>query len=154
MSEQTPAYRPVPNSRGPRRAFALTVGLREGYGPTGKTHSREEAVEAALAWMKGRAASGLPFITGAVSAPSEVVYAWPEGPGQAGGGHEPVVRFEGEVSPLYGAHLHDEEVVTMLEELAATLGSALGQTRVYASFKEEVWILQREEASTPTGETV
>ena len=139
----------VSGSRGTRRSFTITCGLQEGYGE-GKNHPFEEAVEIALGWMKGKAATGQPFLTGTV-ATGEVVYAWPDGQGKAGGGHEPAAIVTGEVSPLYNAAMTDEEAAALLKDLATNLGSALGQTRVYVAYRDEIWILQAEDKTTPTG---
>ena len=146
-------YKIVCGSRGPKRSFVVTVGLREGYGSDAVAHPIDAAVEAAMEWMKARASHGQSFLTGTVTS-GEVVYAWPEAPGQAGGGHEPTAIFSGEVSPLYAGHLSDEEVEVMLNELASHLGQILGQTRVYVAYRDETWVLQAEETATPTGETV
>jgi len=146
-------YKTVAGSLGTRRSFAVTCGLAAGYGAAAKIHQASEAVEASLSWMKARAAAGLPFLTGSVTT-GQVVYAWPNGPGQAGGGFEPVARFEGEVSPLYNAAMTDEEAIEILNNLASHLGTAFGQTRVYVVYCGKIWVLQAEEAATPTGETV
>jgi hypothetical protein len=140
----------VSGSRGTKKTFSIICGLREGYGEGKKLHSQDEAVEIALVWMKEKAATGKPFLTGTFSS-GQVVYAWPEGEGKAGGGTEPVAVFSGEVSPLYNAGMTDPEVVQLLNELAGRLGNALGQTRVYVAYRDEIWILQAEESSTPTG---
>lgn len=136
-----------------RRSFSITCGLQEGYGPSGKLHTVEEGIQAAMAWMKSKAAASKSFLTGTFGT-GEVVYAWSEGPGKAGGGHEPVLEFHGEVSPIYSADLTDEEAKNLLQELASELGSAMSQTRVYLSYREEAWIIQAEQTVTPTGETV
>lgn len=140
----------VENSIGTRRAFTITVGTQEGYGDSAKKHTLAEVVGAAKSWMMQKAASGKSFVTGFFTS-GEVVYAWPEGEGKAGGGSEPNATFQGEVTPLYGAHLTDEEVKVLLNDLASHLGEKLGQTRVYVRYREEVWILQAEDQTTPTG---
>lgn len=146
-------YQTIKGSEGPRKSFQITAGLREGYGPTGKTHTMEAAVEAVLENLKARAAAGLPYLTGTVTT-GEVVYAWPEGAGKAGGGHEPVALYQGEVNPLYNRDLLDrpEAVREILNALAAELGSALGQTRVYVAYDGDMWILEKEKGETPTGD--
>ena len=137
-----------------RRSFAITLGLSEGYGTSAKLHTREVVVQAALSYMKAKAADGQPYLTGTVSAVGTVVYAWPEGPGKSGGGTESNVVFAGEVSVLYNADTSDDEVKSMLDEFASNLGSVLGQTRVYVAYCGETWVLQAEQTETPTGETV
>lgn len=146
-------YQEVAGSRGPRQQFTVTCGLQEGYGPSGRLHALTEATEVVFGELKAAAAEGRPYLTGTILA-GEVVYAWPEGPGQAGGGHEPVVVYSGEVNPLYNADLLDDRdaVVEILNALAAALGAALGQTRIYLAYDGELWVLEREAASTPTGD--
>jgi hypothetical protein len=146
-------YRVVKGSRGEARCFSVTVGLKEGYGESSTVHTVEEAVSYLENYLKMRAANGEPFLTGVVSE-GIVVYAWPEGPGQAESGHEAEIIFSGEVTPLYLSNLSDTEVENFLNDLASFLGEKLGQTRIYLRYKSEVWILQREDSETPTGETV
>jgi cell wall assembly regulator SMI1 len=66
-----------------RRSFAITLGLQEGYGPTGTTHTAADVVAAAAEWMKTKAAAGLNFLTGTVSGEGTVVYAYPDAPSRA-----------------------------------------------------------------------
>lgn len=145
-------YKIVTGSQGPKKSFAVTCGLRVGYDATAVTHTTEDAVGAVLENLKSRAAAGLPYLTGTVTT-GEVVYAWPEGPGKAGGGHEPTIQYNGEVNPLYNKDLLDrpEAVGEILNELGAALGAALGQTRVYMAYDGQMWILEKEKEVTPTG---
>ncbi len=140
-------------SRGERREFKITVGLAEGYGPTARLHTADEAISVVETYLKKRAAAGESYLTGTITT-GQVVYAWPEGPGKAGSGHEAVTVYSGEVSPLYNSGLSDELIRKMLDEMAAEIGGQLGQTRVYVAYRDEIWILQREETATPTGESV
>ena len=146
-------FKMVENSRGRAPRFAITLGLAEGYGSSTKTHSADEVVGLVEAHLKECAASGRSFLTGSVTTGS-VVYAWPEGHGKAGGGHEPQGTYSGEVNPLYNSAVTAEEIGEFLNGLASVLGSALGQTRVYVVFDGDLWILQSEDSATPTGETV
>ncbi len=146
-------YKVVEGSRGEAPRFDITCGLQEGYGPNAKLHSADEVVSLVEAYLKECAASGRPYLTGSVTA-GAVVYAWPEGEGKAGGGHEPQATYGGEKNPLYNASVTDEQVTGFLNGLASVLGAALGQTRVYVAYNGDMWILQREDAATPTGETV
>src|SRR5437868_5021876 len=41
------SFRLLPASEGPRREFKITLGLRAGYGPAGRTYDLEEAVDGA-----------------------------------------------------------------------------------------------------------
>ncbi len=147
------AYKVVAGSRGIAPRFAITVGLQEGYGPNAKLHTSDEVIGLVLEYLKGCAATGKPYLTGSVTT-GTVVYAWPEGGGKAGGGYEQQVTYSGEKNPLYNVAMTNEEVTNFLNGLASTLGSALGQTRVYVAYDGDMWILQREESVTPTGETV
>jgi hypothetical protein len=144
-------YTEVAGSRGLAPRFSVTVGLQEGYGPDGILHTEAEVAELVWAHLKAAAAAGKPFLTGAVSG-GTLVYAWPEGPGAAGGGSEPQAVYSGNINPLYNADMSDEDIRAFLSGLAAELGTALGQTRVYVEFDREIWILQAEEKETPTGE--
>ncbi len=138
---------------GVRRSFELAVGLRQGYGDSAVTHTVAEVVDLVVDHLKSRVAAGKVYLTGTVVL-GEVAYAWPEGPGKAGGGHEPIALYQGEVSPLYNAETTDEEAVQILTDLAGHLAEALGQTRVYLVYRETVTVFQMEDTVTPTGETV
>jgi len=133
--------------------FSVTVGLQEGYGLNAKQHSADEVVGFIEAHLKKCAAESRPFLTGMVVT-GQVVYAWSEGPGKAGSGHEPAAVFSGEKSPLYNSEMSEEDAEKFLNGLASELGSVLGQTRVYVVYNSNMWILQAEKSSTPTGETV
>jgi len=146
-------YKMVEGSSGEARSFAITVGLQEGYGSTGKTHNMEEVVSLIESYLKKLAVDGKPFLTGIITS-GTVVYAWPEGTGKAEGGHEPQVVFSGEVTPLYLSSLSDKEVEGFLNDLASFLGEKLGQTRIYLRYKVKAWILQWEGSKTPTGEKI
>jgi hypothetical protein len=146
-------YKEVVGSRGPRRDFKITWGLSEGYAPHTKIHSVEEVISFVEEHLKTRAAKGMSYLTGSITT-GVVVYAWPDGKGQAGGGHEPVVMYGGEVSHLYNSGLSDDVVRFLLDEMAIEIGRKLGQNRVYVAYRDEVWVFQKEEETTPTGETV
>jgi hypothetical protein len=113
----------------PADGFKITVGLKEGYGESGTLHSVDSISHLIPA--------------NATTREGVVCYAWPEGPGKAGGGHEEQVIIEGD-------GLNENEV----NELAAELAARTGQTRVYVCFNAETWIIQAEGKETPTGETV
>lgn len=133
--------------------FAITCGLQEGYGPDAKLHTTDEVVNLVEAHLKECAASNKIYLTGSITT-GTIVYAWPEGEGKSGGGHEPQVTYSGEKNPLYNSSVTDEQVAEFLNGLASVLGAALGQIRVYVAYNGDMWILQREGAATPTGETV
>lgn len=143
----------VVNSQGVAPRFAITVGLQEGYGSSAKLHSVDEVVCLVEAHLKECAANGRPFLTGSVTT-GVVVYAWSEGPGKSGGGHEPNAVYGGEINPLYNSGMKPEDVEEFLNDLASRLGATLGQTRVYVAFNGGMWILQQEDTGTPTGERI
>ena len=53
-------YIVVAGSDGPRRAFRISVGLREGWDAEGRVFDVSEAVRTAHAWMRRRVEAGLP----------------------------------------------------------------------------------------------
>jgi hypothetical protein len=133
-------YTVVDGSRGPRRDFRITVGLREGWDVEGRVYDVSEAVRTARAWMSRRVGAGLPALSG-MFARAEVTYAWPRPDGSAGSDREPVAVFTGEAVHAYLGHLSDQEIEAMLNELAVELGAALGQERLYVAFRDKTWIL-------------
>ena len=133
-------YKVVEDSRGPRRDFRITVGLREGWDDEGRVYDVSEAVRTARAWMIRRVTKGLPALSGMFTR-AEVTYAWPRPDGTAGSDREPVAIFIGEAVHAYLGHLSDQEIEALLNELAAELGAALGQERMYVSFCDRTWIL-------------
>jgi hypothetical protein len=133
-------YRIVPGSRGPRRDFRITVGLREGWDPEGRVFDVSEAVRTARRWMRARVEAGKPALSGMFTR-AEVTYAWPKEGGGAGSDREPVAIFTGEAVHAYLGHLPDDEIEAMLNDLAVELGTALGQERLYVAFCDRTWIL-------------
>jgi hypothetical protein len=148
-SAATPArnYVVVPDSKGPRRDFRITVGLREGWDAEGRVFDVSEAVRTARAWMKRRVESGLPALSG-MFARAEVTYAWPRADGTVGSDREPVALFTGEAVHAYLGHLSDDAIEAMLNELAIELGTALGQERIYVAFVDRTWILDAGDEAT------
>jgi hypothetical protein len=133
-------YAVVGGSRGPRRDFRITVGLREGWDSEGRVYDVSEAVRTARAWMHRRVRANLPALSGMFTR-AEVTYAWPREDGSAGSDREPVAVFTGEAVHAYLGHLPDFEIEVMLNELAMELGAALGQERLYVAFCDRTWIL-------------
>jgi len=133
-------YVVVAGSRGPRRDFRITVGLREGWDEEGRVYDISEAVRTARSWMRRRVEAGLPALSGMFTR-AEVTYAWPRPDGSAGSGREPVAVFTGEALHAYLGLLPDPEIEAMLNELAVELGATLGQERIYVAFCGETWIL-------------
>jgi len=106
-----------------------------------------EAVRTARAWMKRRVEAGQPALSGMVTR-AEVTYAWPRTDGTVGSDREPVAEFTGEAVHAYLGQLPDADIEAMLNELAAELGAALGQERIYIAFSDRTWILEAEERAT------
>jgi hypothetical protein len=142
-------YVVVPGSRGVRRDFRISVGLREGWDAEGRVFDVSEAARTARAWMKRRVEAGLPALSG-MFARAEVTYAWPRPDGSVGSDREPVALFTGEAVHAYLGQLPDAAIEAMLNELAAELGAALGQERIYVAFGERTWILDAENRAIPT----
>ena len=133
-------YALVPDSRGPRRDFRISVGLREGWDAEGRVFDISEAVRTARGWMKRRVEAGEPALSGMFTR-AEVTYAWPRPDGSVGSDREPVALFTGEAVHAYLGHLPDAAIEAMLNDLASELGAALGQERIYVAFCERTWIL-------------
>jgi len=133
-------YALVEGSRGPRRDFRITVGLREGWDAEGRVYDVSEAVRTARAWMSRRVSAGRPALSGMFTR-AEVTYAWPRPDGSTGSDREPVAVFTGEAVHAYLGHLPDQDIEAMLNELAVELGAALGQERLYVAFCDQTWIL-------------
>jgi hypothetical protein len=149
VNEAGPAREPLPRredfvivagSRGPRRDFRITIGLREGWDPEGRVFDISEAVRTAKSWMKRRTEAGMPALSGMFTR-AEVTYAWPRPDGTVGSDREPVAIFAGEAVHAYLGHLPDEVIEAMLNELAIELALALGQERIYVAFCDRTWIL-------------
>lgn len=114
----------------PTTGYKVTCGLKEGYGESGTLHS----VQSIMPLIPAEAAVQI----------GVVCYAWPKSQwGEAGCGSEPQAIIEGE-------GLDEDQV----NNLAAVLGAATGQTRVYVAFGDQTWILQADQTETPTGEKV
>jgi hypothetical protein len=137
-------YVVVEGSRGLRRDFRITVGLREGWDEDGRVYDISEAVRTARAWMRRKVETGMPALSGMFTR-AEVTYAWPRADGSAGSGREPVAVFTGEAVHAYLGQLPDQEIETMLNELAVELGAALSQERIYVAFCDRTWILDASE---------
>lgn len=140
--ERTPAVTDL------RRQFQVTVGLHPGYGQEcagpAVADLRHRVLAAHGMWMAQRIKDDEPYLTG-VFTDVLVGYAWP----RPETGQEPVQRLEpglvfaGEVSVLYAAHVVDEQVAEMLDELAGRLAEAASQERAYVAYRDRTWCLDR-----------
>ena len=137
-------YTRIKNSFGEKLSFSITVGFREGYGggvvpAQDHSYDRFELITVLGKWMQKRASNNQPFLTGIVSEVQEVVYSH-----AAHFFSEPVVTFSGEVSHLYFPKDQINSVPDILDEIASVLGEAMNQTRVYVSYCDKNWIIQKE----------
>ena len=133
----------VPGSRGPRRDFQISVGLREGWDPDGRVFDVSEAVRTARSWMRRRVEAGQPTLSGMFTR-GEVTYAWSRPDGTAGSDREPIALFTGEAVHASLGHLPDSAIEAMLNDLGTELGAALGQERIHVAFADRTWILDAE----------
>jgi hypothetical protein len=144
------SYKVLQDSKGRAPRFSITVGLREGYGPSAEVHDVGEVVVRVEKYLRDCSLVSRSFLTGLVTA-GTVVYAWPGLKG--GSANEPVAVYSGEVNPLYNSSMCREDIEKFLNGLAEVLGVYLKQTRVYVAFDGDMWILQEECSATPAGET-
>jgi len=137
-------YKIIPESNGRKLSFSITVGLQEGYGPTGTIHEPDELLEVIEGWMQYRLANHQHFVTGILSDPKTVVYAYmyENTPVSA---TEPVITFSGEISNLYNQELITNIHVARetVNDLASLLGKTTNQSRVYVSLGDGTWILEK-----------
>jgi hypothetical protein len=135
------SFRLLPASEGPRREFKITLGLRAGYGPSGRIYDLEEAVRTAHRWMTERAARGAPFLSGMFTRLESALLD----PGGGDASHrEPVAIFTGEVLPQFAGDLEDGTVRKLLDELAEEMGRTLEQEEVHIAYSGRTWTLTAE----------
>lgn len=132
------AYNDVRGSLGPRREFKITLGLRAGYGPSGRIYDLEEAVRAAHDWMIRRAQRNQTFLTGMFTR-GEVLYAR----SRLHSDREPVAIFSGEALPQAARELDDIKVEALLNELAVEMARTLDQEEVQIAYRDRTWTLRR-----------
>lgn len=133
----------------PRRSFKLTVGLDPGYshGTGAATDTTYEiryrqAGEAIRGWLASQSSSGRPFLNGTLTR-GLCLYTRPVGPRGPGRAYaDEVAVFEGEVSPVHLAATPDAEIEFALLDLARYLCDKCEQVRVYAAYRDQVWVVQ------------
>ena len=125
-----------------RRPFRIVVGLRNVTMQTPKA-----AIRIIHNWMKFRAESSQPFLTGAVSIET-LVYTW-KGAENGADDPEPAIVFQGDVSVIQNHDLPDCEVINLLNVLGELLGLGLCQPYVHVSYREGTWILRVEDQTSP-----
>lgn len=144
-------YKRVITSDSRKRSFSLTIGLKEGYEIHNYVFAFEDVMEIISDWQRKKVENDLPYLTGTLLK-AAILYAWKNELGKGESGNEPVVLYQGEVSPIYHADLSDNEVISLLEDLASVLGTKLSQTRVYITYREEIWILQQQGTTSSRGD--
>lgn len=131
------------SAQGERRTFTITTALGEGYDPT-RIHHPEVAYSATKEWLRQRRATGAIALSGFFTE-ATVLYVRENEQGQLVDGYEPALRFWGEVSLRRLADVPDEEIILVLNDLADTLGEALGQEDVTVSYRDLAWVRSRVE---------
>lgn len=122
------------------RSFRLTIGLIEGYAGE-KLHTQKEVGEIVADWLLNQRRNHRPYLPGSIVA-STMYYYGRESKKLI---TEPVVFYEGDVSPEYNSGLTNGEVISALQELAEILANKLNQTRIYLRYNGIIQILQRSE---------
>ncbi len=130
-------------ARGPRRTFQLTMGRVEGYTRNAVPVAEDEVRKVILNWLRLRVEAGRFQLPGVLTF-GHVLYAWPTDAG-AGTSAEPVAQYAGDVSPAYCLDVGDREVEDALNDLAARLAKEFKQTRIYVSYLDRTWVVQRGE---------
>ena len=120
------------------RSFRLGIGLIEGY-EGGTPHKPEEVGEIVARWLLEQRKGGRIYLPGSITESKMYYY------GRTSDSLivEPVVFYEGEVSPEYNARLTDNEVILTLQELAEILAVKLNQDRIYLRYNGIFQILLR-----------
>jgi hypothetical protein len=124
--------------QGERRTFTITLGLSEGYGDDSVTHHPTTANRVASDWMQARSKEKLLTIGGFFMA-IDLHYTYHED-GNARAKQEPGVRFWGEVSIRRLSEASDDQIVEAVNDLADSLGAALGQEHVTVTYRDTAWI--------------
>lgn len=133
------------SAQGERRTFTITTALGEGYDPT-RIHHPEVAYNATKEWLKQRRVAGAIALSGFFTE-ATILYVRENEQGELVDGSEPALRFWGEVSLRRLADTPDEEIIPVLDDLADTLGEALGQEDVTVSYRDLAWVRSRVEGN-------
>jgi len=115
--------------------FQITIGLREGY-KNGKLHTVKEVQKIIGEWLLEQKSADKPYLAGTITK-STVVYA-----------HEtvitePVAIYDGNVNPLYRQNFNDKKIVESLTEIVEILMKKLKQTRIYFSYLDRIYIMEK-----------
>lgn len=132
------------SAEGVRRTFTITTALGEGYDPT-RIHHPEVAYGATQEWLRSRREAGAIAVSGFFT-DARILYLRENDSGELVDGSEPALRFWGEVSLRRLADTPDDEIIPVLNDLADTLGTALGQEDVTVTYRDLSWVRSRGEA--------
>jgi RecA-family ATPase len=114
----------------PKKQWQVNMGLVEGYDiKNSKIHTIEEVHEAFKKWIISRKKIKSPILSGSVQYETMI---YPYGDNDAI--LEPSAVIKGELSPKFDKHRHDYEVIETIKSLAIMLLIDHGQTRVYYSY--------------------
>lgn len=122
------------------RSFRLTMGLRRGY--TGdKEYTVPEVAAAIGQWLQSQKKLDGTYLPGSLT-PALMTYIPRGGDGDAFV-TEPVIHYDGEVSPEYNSKKTDAEVLASLGDLSTLLAKIFGQERIYLRYRGILQILKR-----------
>lgn len=140
------SYHRVGIRNGTAKHFQICVSVSEGFGNK-RVHPVVEAMAVVGGWQVMRANKGLPFLSGMLSEQTILFCIGRRGAAEAC--REPLVVFSGTVSVRRTPVPADEEVVAMIEDLAARLGTAFRQTRVNVEYRNSAWVLEADNRPLP-----
>lgn len=112
----------------PKKQWQINMGLVEGYDMKAKTHAVEDVHNTFKKWIISRRKQKLPILSGSVQGET-MIYPYDDDAIM-----EPSAIIKGELSPKFDKHRKDYEVAETLKNLAIAFLFAHGQTRVYYSY--------------------
>ena len=124
------------------KRFLIDLGLRPGYEENATTFSIEDVKNWYVQWQKDRAEKSEPYFAGIITS-TNFVYAFKDN-SEVKGMHEPSVRIEGEITKEYHGAIFDseEECLSIIFDLAKTLGMNAKQERVHVFFNNRFFVLE------------
>ncbi len=121
------------------RQFKFTIGLIEGY-DKGKHHTLQEVQKIIANWLEAQKNDGKPYFSG-ITFEANISYLKRVDDSLV---NEPVVIYEGNISPLKYAEVSDEEVENILLDLCKIFLEELKQVRIYFSYKQKMFICEKD----------
>lgn len=118
------------------RPFRISCGLHEGYEQSNKTHTISEAREIISQWIEGRLRDTKKILVGTLFK-GEYIYPLTK-ENAITTGCEPAFYYQGVVRE----DASSEDALEMLEDLARTLSSTLGQERVHVLWCSEYFVIE------------